>query len=190
MADNKTTDNDIVQQVIAGNINQYSTLIERYQQKLFGYVTYLIYDHDMAADVVQDTFLKAYQSLRSFNPKFKFSSWLFRIAHNEAMNAVKHQSKISIMSELPDDQLPFSVPAGIAEKIDQRILRRDVRHCLRQLAPKYREIIALHYFDDMKYAEIGRILKMPTSTVGIRLKRAKASLKDICSNNGVAYYDK
>ena len=177
------TDEEIVALIIAGNIDAYAEIMARYESKLFRYVRYLIRHQESVDDVVQDTFVKAYQNLQSFNPKYKFSSWIYRIAHNEAINAVR---RLRFVSDQDLDMLPELYDERLTEIVDDKIRQEVVRHCLDQLPQKYREVIQLVYFEDMKYEEVGRILRMPTSTVGVRLSRAKSQLKKICEQKGVS----
>ncbi len=146
------------------------------------YVTYLIHDDAAAADIVQDTFIKTYQNLRSYKPAYKFSSWIYRIAHNETMNALKrgkHHSSADIET-VPE----ATYDPGLAEKIDAGIVRDQVQECLKELEPKYREVVQLVYFEQMKYDEASDVLHVPTSTVGVWLKRAKDKLRSICEQKG------
>ncbi|MCA9327398.1 RNA polymerase sigma factor [Candidatus Saccharibacteria bacterium] len=172
----------IVTRVTGGDSDAYAELMHRYEQKLLRYVVYLLHDEAAAADVVQDTFIKAYQNLRSYKPEYKFSSWIYRIAHNETMNAVrknKHHSDADI-STLPE----LAYDPHLAERIDRGFLKKDVRQCLEALEPKYREVVQLVYFEQMKYDEASDVLHVPTSTVGVWLKRAKDKLRVICSQKG------
>jgi len=178
------TDELIVARVIDGDVDEYAKIMNRYEARLHRYVVYLIHDHTAADDVVQDSFIKAYQNLQGFNPTYKFSSWIYRIAHNEAMNAIKknrrHMTNDDIET-LPD----VGYDQRIEEFIDSSILKSHVHACLAKLNPKYREVIQLVYFERMKYEEVSDILHMPASTVGVWLSRAKAQLKDICKQRGV-----
>ncbi|HPF30878.1 MAG TPA: RNA polymerase sigma factor [Candidatus Saccharibacteria bacterium] len=180
------TDEDIVLKVTNGDIDAYGELMFRYEQKLLRYVIYLTRDQISTMDVVQDTFIKAYQNIRGFNPKFKFSSWIYRIAHNEAMNALKKERHINrnikIESVANNDS-----ESEIIKKIDRAILNNNLKICLDELDNKYREILMLQYFENMKYSEISDILRIPIATVGVRSARAKAILKKICQNKGVNY---
>ncbi len=161
----------------------YRVIIERYQQPLLRYVTYLIHDPETAEDVVQDTFLKAYKNLRGFRPDAKFSSWLYRIAHNAAMDAVKHQSA-SIDDLRAVDEL-ISQDMDIADLVDAHIAASDVAGCLSKLPIKYREAIILFYLRDKSYSEISDVLHISVSAVGVRIYRAKTRLRSICKARGV-----
>lgn len=176
-------DKIIISEIINGNIEAYSEIIKRYESKLIRYVTYLIHDNSAAVDIVQDTFIKIYQNLNNYNNKYKFSSWAYRIAHNETINAIK-KTKHFTDDEIEDLE-DYHYNTTTAEKIDSDIFNKDVQKCIMGLKPKYREVIQLIYFENMKYEEISDILHIPTSTVGVWLSRAKKFLKKICLEKGL-----
>ena len=178
-----SSDELIVASVASGNVDKFADIMDRYEPKLTRYVVYLIHDPATAKDVVQDTFIKAYQNLNSFNPKYKFSSWIYRIAHNEAMNAIKKHR--FLYSEEVDDLPSKEYEQNISELIDDDLLKTNVHDCLKQLETKYREVIQLVYFENMKYDDVSDVLHIPSSTVGVWLSRAKSKLKLICTQKGV-----
>lgn len=182
----KTTDELIIAEVIRGDIDSYGQIMSRYEQKLLRYVIYLARDQINADDVVQDTFIKAYQNLKSFNNKFKFSSWIYRIAHNETMNAIKKENRNAHDLDFENIE-EFSHESDVIKNIDKVILKREINFCLNSLSDKYREVLMLQYFENMKYVEIADILRIPVATVGVRCSRAKNQLKKICQERGVAY---
>jgi RNA polymerase sigma-70 factor, ECF subfamily len=186
MAANKT-DEQIIALVKKGDKDMYALIIERYEQKLLRYAFYLLKDHDAAADVVQDSFIKAFINLQSFNTSKKFSSWIYRIVHNEAINTIKRHNKSNSFSELKKDNEDYAIDYSLDDVIDKNLMKKNVQKCLRHINVKYREIIGLYYFENLKYEEISDILHIPTSTVGVRINRARKILKDICQKQGVSY---
>lgn len=173
------SDEAIVARVTGGDSDAYAELMARYEPKLHRYVTYLIHDPMTAHDVVQETFIKAYEHLQSYKPSYKFSSWLYRIAHNEAINAVKKLRRNvaeSGVEDIPD----VGYEPNLDEQLDAEITKAQVRRCLARLAPKYREVVQLTYFEHMQYDEVSDVLHIPTSTVGVWLMRAKKQLRAIC----------
>ncbi|MFS8118031.1 MAG: RNA polymerase sigma factor [Microcoleus sp.] len=181
------TDSQIITIVLGGDNDAYALIVERYESKLLRYATYILKDYDIASDAVQESFIKAYVNLRSFNLAKQFSPWIYRILHNEAMNIIKRSRKTIALGgadEISDD---FVVHFSTAKSLDKYTLNTDVRKCLAQLDVKYREVLVLTYFDNLKYDEISDILHIPTSTVGVRIRRAKAVLKKVCKSNGVKY---
>lgn len=183
----KTTeksDESIVKLITSGDIDAYGELMARYEQKLLRYVIYLIHDHATAADVVQETFIKTYQNLNGFNAKYKFSSWIYRIAHNEAMNAIKKDRHIAYDVDTETVQ-EATYESTVIQDIDQAILKADMQLCLDKLDIKYREVLMLQYYENMKYSDIADILHIPVATVGVRATRAKAKLRVLCEQKGV-----
>ncbi len=176
-------DESIIARVVAGETDSYRHIMARYEMKLRRYVVVLIHNPTMAEDIVQETFIKAYRSLKGFNPKYKFSSWIYRIAHNEAMNAIKAQRHMvyNDIETLPDELDVRSIEA----LVDRRILEGNVWECLGALDAKYREVVQLVYCEHMKYEEVADILHIPASTVGVWLSRAKKRLRGICEQKGV-----
>lgn len=175
----------IVREVTGGNAEAYGILMERYEARLIRYVSYLIHaDPDSAADIVQETFIKAYQNLRGFDSAYKFSSWIYRIAHNEAMNVVRKDRHLVHDADLEPVALS-EAEEDIAGDMDHAILRDDVAGCLHALEPKYREVLMLQYYEHMKYAEIADVLHIPAATVGVWVSRAKAKMQALCRQKGV-----
>ena len=185
--DQAAKDAALIQRIIKGDTERYADIIARYQQPLLRYAIYLIHDPDMAADVVQISFIKAYRNLRAYNPRYKFSSWLYRIVHNEAMNAVRKAKHTVSESDEPEYIEHFVSENLVEQRIDQDFLRDDMQACLAGLDVKYRDVLWLYYFQGMKYADISTVLHIPAATVGVRIQRAKAALKKICQQKGVTY---
>lgn len=179
--DESSIDVDLVRRITSGEVEVFGDLMKRYEAKLLRYVIYLIHDEALARDVVQETFIKTYQNLRGYNPQYKFSSWVYRIAHNEAMNAVKrHRREIGL-----DDIGEPAQESSIIRDIDREILNSDLNACLDELDERGREVLMLYYYEHMKYDEIADVLRTPTSTVGVWIARAKSRLKKICEQRGV-----
>jgi len=181
------SDSDIITKVINGDVDTFRLIVERYEAKLMRYSIYLLKDYDIASDVVQETFIKSYINLRNFRIGKQFSSWIYRILHNNAMNAIKSNKKTcstAAIDEIGDD---FIKKFETDKIIDKKLLDAKVRKCLDKISVKYQEILELSYFENLKYEEISDILHIPTSTVGVRIRRAKQMLKKICQNEGVEY---
>lgn len=181
------TDSQIVSLVLRGDKDIYSKIVERYEAKLFRYATFLIKDYDMASDLVQDTFIKAYIGLYGFRLDKSFSSWIYRILHNEAMNIIKRNKKVTTLSGKGMTGDEIFVNFSTDKTIDKNLLNDSVRRCLYKIDIKYQEVLSLYYFDYLKYDDISDILHIPISTVGVRIKRAKDELKKICQSEGVKY---
>lgn len=182
------SDADLVAQVIAGDIEVYGELMERYETKLLRYVTYMLGGDYASADVVQETFIKAYTNLRSYKSKYSFSAWIYRIAHNTAINvAKKHKREVTMPDPDIAESLPeFSVPDNLAEDMDQKLLGDQLKVSLTKLTPKYREPLILHVVEGYGYKEIADILKLPINTVATRIRRAKEQMRSLLQIQGVS----
>lgn len=180
----QATDEIVVSRVVAGHPDEFAEIVSRYETKLTRYVIYLTHNNSVARDVVQESFIKAYINLKGFNSKYKFSSWIYRIAHNEAMNAIRREKHIDHSLDV-DDAQDVSYEPTIIQEIDRTILKADVRACLDELEIKYREVLMLQYYENMKYSEIADILHAPPATIGVWAARGKALLKKICQQKGV-----
>jgi len=172
------TDEAIALRVQAGDGEVFGELIERYQAKLSRYARKFLLDPDDAADIVQDIFIKSYQNIQSFDVSRRFSPWIYRIAHNEFVNALKkRQSRGSVFTIDFDTLFPHLTAPDTA---DSAAIERDTRasldRYLDKVSPKYREPLVLYYLEEMDYKEISEILQIPVSTVCLRLARGRASL--------------
>lgn len=120
--------------------------------------------------------IKAYINLNGFNIKKSFSSWVYRILHNEAMNTLK---KYKRETALPDG-FDVADPEHFELELSKEETVRMVRKCLRKIPVLYAEPVALFYLEEKAYDEIGDILRIPTGTVGVRISRAKKAMRSIC----------
>ena len=173
---NIKTDEEIVEIVRADNKELYALLVKRYQTKLMRYAEYLIGDHEKASDAVQQSLIKAYVNLNGFDTKKKFSSWIYRIVHNEAVNSIKKNKKEVPLIEAVD----LSGGKGIEEDLEKKEIIKKAHKCLGQIPVIYSEPLILYYFDERSYEEISDILRIPMGTVAVRINRAKIYMKKIC----------
>ncbi len=175
------TDEEIAREVQQGKTESLGVLIERYEQKLSRYAKKFLSDPEDGKDVIQDVFIKAYTNIKQFNVDKKFSSWIYRIAHNELVNAIKKKNREPIISFDFDTILPHFITSK--ETAESKILDDDLKKTLdtylSKIPTKYREILILYYLQELDYKEISEILKIPQSTVGVRLKRAKIMAKKL-----------
>lgn len=172
----KYKDEEIVELVYKQDKKIYTEIIRRYQEKLRRYIFNIVQDEGKAEDILQETFIKAFINLRGFDKNKKFSSWIYRIAHNESVNIVKKYKKQFSLKE----NLNLDSGIDIEDEFIKKELRGKVRNCLNQIPVDYREVLTLYFFEEKTYEEISEILRMPKSTVGTKIKRAKALMKKIC----------
>ena len=170
------TDEQLVVEIRENNKELYSEIMRRYQTKLSHYLKKFFRSQDELDDVLQEVFIKAYKNLYGFDVDKKFSSWIYRIAHNEALNYLKkHSKEINVeMEELEivDDKL------DLKDKIDHAFLKERIERALSSLKLKYREPLILYFFEQKSYEEITDILRVPRNTVGTLIARGKKQLKE------------
>jgi len=170
------TDEELVKKTCHEDKEYYEAIVLRYQKKLIDYAYYLMGDGQKAEDVVQESFIKAFENLKGFNLNKKFSSWIYRIVHNQAINQIKKTRK-----EFPlFENVYFLDRQNVENDFIKKEDILEVRNCLKKLSFKYKEPLILFYFEEKSYEEISDILRIPISTVGVRIRRAKAQLKKLC----------
>jgi len=172
----KLTDEQVVDYVRTKDQESYLEIVLRYQDKLMRYANSLTRDEQKSADIVQNSFIKAFVNLNSFNTKMKFSSWIYRIVHNEAMNEfVKHKNEIPMLEDMD-----FASSEDVAADFDKKETQERVRKCLSEIPLLYSEPLSLFFLEEKSYEEISDILRLPIGTVGTRINRAKILMKKIC----------
>lgn len=178
-------DEEIVVRIIQGDKELIGELIDRYENKLTRYVRRFTQESEDVSDIIQIVFTKAYMNLQSFDVTRSFNSWIYRIAHNESVTHLKKRSGNKITFIDFDTFLPYFFAK---ETSDDRTRARENKEALdgslSAISPKYREVLVLYYYDELSYQEIADILRIPTATVGVRIKRGKDALqKQLLNNN-------
>lgn len=173
------SDEALVVEIRIKDKERYVELVKRYQGKLLRYAAYLVHDEQKALDIVQDSFIKAYINLNGFDAKKKFSSWLYRIVHNQAMNYVKkYRKEVPILEDMD-----YQSNENIEESYIKKEIQQQAQGCLREMPVLYSEPLALYYLDGKSYDEISDILRIPMGTVATRMNRGKVLMKKLCQRN-------
>jgi RNA polymerase sigma-70 factor (ECF subfamily) len=180
------TDEEIARLVQQGNVEIFAELAARYEQKLKRYgKKFLSGDLASVEDAVQESFLKIYRNIKSYDSQRKFSSWVYRIAHNEFINVLKKKEKGALLFFDPDVIFPHPVAKERADKeVEDHLTAQAIEKCLGRMSFKYREVLVLYYLEEKSYEEIADILRIPVSTVGVRLKRGREAAQKICLKLG------
>ena len=166
----------LVRETLGGKLRAFEELVDRYQHQVYNVAFRITGDAADAEDVAQSAFLKAFEKLSQFNPKFKFFSWLYRIAVNEALNSEKRRHHHDVLEE--------SEVAG--EEIDEQVDRDGiVQRCIQRLPPDQRTVVILRHFEDLSYEEISRTLRLPLKTVKSRLFSARTVLRELLTQQGL-----
>lgn len=167
------TDEELVLRIREGEITAFELLIRRYQNKLIRFVMRLVWDHHTAEEVVSDTFFAVYRYVNRIDIQKKFTTYLFEIAKNTAISALRKKKQTLSLTAIDD----FAADEFIYEYVAQREKKAQIAKAIAHLDLRYQRVIRLYYFDDLSYEQIGRILKLPVNTVRTHLRRAKDELK-------------
>ena len=171
------SDEQIIEVIRVENKGLYSEIIKRYQKKLSHYLRKFVYNPDELEDVLQVIFVKTYKNLFSFNTNKKFSSWIYKIAHNEAINHIK---KNSTNHQISLDKVEYQIidkSVNLDNDFDKILLKEQIENSLNLLKLKYKEPLILFYLEQKSYEEISDILRIPKNTVGTLISRGRKILK-------------
>jgi len=185
------TDQELVALALADQ-KDFLFLVKRYQNQLIQYICRIsnVAKED-AEDILQEVFLKVYRNLNSYNPKLKFSSWIYRITHNEVISAYRKKKN---RPQTIDLDLDFNLIETLAddfdikEKIDQNFLKEKISQVLLKMDHKYAEVLVLYYFEQKDYQEISDIIKKPKGTVATYLNRAKKQFNKILTKENIKFH--
>lgn len=173
----------IVQRVLRGDVNAFEKLVLEYEKSVYAITQRMTGNAEDAADMTQETFIKAYNSLSSFRGDSKFSVWLYRIATNVCLDFLRSRSRKPTVSLSVEDDDGEEVELDIAdesqspERLLERGLTRDaVRRGLDALSPEYRQILLLREIQGLSYEEIADVLTLEVGTVKSRIFRARKRL--------------
>lgn len=187
---NIISDEQLVEYILIKDKEYFSELIDRYQVKLTRYIRRITnVENEDVEDILQNSFIRAYQNLHNFDSSLKFSSWIYRIVHNEVIDIhrktnSKGRDKLIgvdeyVIQNIRDDFNAMSL-------VDTEIFIEHTKRALSNINHKYRDVIVLRYFEERDYREISDILKKPMNTVATLLSRAKKQLRkelNVISNN-------
>ena len=183
------TDVELIAKAISGREDGFEELVRRYQRPITNYVFRMLNDYDASLDVTQEVFIKVYNSLARYSSEYKFSTWLYRIAHNAAIDYIRRRSphELSIETENKDGayQLQIESPNPTPEQDRERSeWRTEIEAVVKCLPAVYRELILLRHSQDLSYDEIAEITALPLGTVKNRLFRAREMMREIFIERG------
>lgn len=171
--------------ILAGNTHEFHDLIRPYERSAYGMALSMLKNEADAEDVVQEAFLKAFRSLRSFRAESKFSTWLLSITLNEARNRLRRKNavKMESLDDSPDEQENIS-PALLrdwreipSETLERMEVRQMLQEAITSLPPIYREVLLLRDIEELSINESAEVLCITESSVKVRLHRARMMLQ-------------
>ena len=168
------TDAEVIQRVLDGDADQFGVLVDRYGDEFARYAAYMTGSEDDAADVIQESLVRAFRSLRRCQDRANFKGWLFRIVSNQCKTHVSRRRRRSVESLDEASEIPaVENPGADAEAAD---VRRRVREALQELAPEQREALVLKYVEGLSLPEMAERLSVGVSALKMRLLRARREL--------------
>ena len=176
-------DRQLIAECLGGQRDAFGLLVTRYQARLYNAAIRLVDNPEDAADVVQDAFLNAFQSLHSFKGDAEFFTWLYRIAFNTAIS-LKRKKRATVSLEAagpdggidPDDPSEYVKPGLALERSEDE---RQLQDAMVRLSHEHREVLVLKDIEGMRYEDIAEILKVPIGTIRSRLHRARLELREL-----------
>ncbi len=180
------SDSDLVVYVRTQDQEAYRHLIDRFAAKIIRYASFLLQGNSIdPEEMAQEIFVKAFVNLHQFDIKRSFSTWLYRIAHNETMNAIfKHKRGHDSLKEIDVQDENATDPL---EHLDSQKKATLLGCCLAKLPEKYRSPLVFFYLEQESYITISDILQIPVATVGTLIHRGRLLLKGICKQEGLHY---
>jgi RNA polymerase sigma factor (sigma-70 family) len=170
-------DNELISQILTGNMNAFTFLVNRYQKLVVHITGRLIQRQEEIEDISQEVFVKVYQNLSKYRNECKLSTWIATIAYNSSINYLNKYKK-GKGSEIDDTNLTQFVTKYQSDNYEQIDLHRYIRNQIELLPVHYRTVVTLFHLEEFSYLEIEQITGMPEGTVKSYLYRAKAILKE------------
>jgi len=184
------TDASLVEQALAGSQEAYRVLVERHGRPVLTLIARMVRDQGVAEELAQDAFVKAFGALRSFDPAYKFSNWMLRIAHNVAIDHLRKARPpvVSIDDNASGRDLADVLADGREPSAFEHAVRgdfmADLEAALARLRPEFRRLVVMRYIEDLSYEDIAEVVGLPLGTVKSHLHRARAALGKLLVESG------
>jgi RNA polymerase sigma-70 factor, ECF subfamily len=181
----------LVARAVGGSEEACRRLVERYQRPLYALILRMVREPAVAEELAQDAFVKAFGALGRFDPRWKLSSWLFKIAHNTAIDHLRRREPPSVSLSPPEADGP-DYAAALADPdapdpqrtAERRDLAREIERSMGRLRPEYREVLVLRFEEGLAYEEIAEVLALPLGTVKTHIHRARKELAALLAAAG------
>ncbi|CAN5479051.1 RNA polymerase sigma factor [soil metagenome] len=177
------TDSEIIEQILNGDKNKYEIFMRRYNQRLFRISRSYINDDDEVQDILQESYIKAYENLAAFKNRSAFSTWLTRIVINETLARINKRKKYNYinLNDQEDKGLISYLPAddmNPEEEASNNELKEALENVIDNLPPKYRTVFVMREIEKMSISETSESLRITEGNVKVRLNRAKELLRN------------
>ena len=184
----RLTDQEVVLLARSGREAAYRELIRRYERPVFALLFRMVRDRELAEDLSQETFIKALNAIESYRPEFKFSSWIFKIANNAAIDHLRRRELDTLSldgsphAETPEAMQATALQIGARQEspldtVEAKELGSEIEEAIGRLRPEYRSCILLRHVEGRAYEEIAEMLDLPLGTVKTYIHRARNELR-------------
>ena len=180
-------DSELIALVLKGNRRAFEGIVLRYQKLVFNVIYQLVKNQETAADMTQETFLKAFQALPSFRTGSPMRPWLLRIASNSALNYLRSLKPAQSLEQLLED-LPALEPAShdnVESQVEFKLTEERLANVLATLQPQHRHLFLLRYQHDLSYEEISVVLDQPVTTIKSLLFRVRSKVRQLMTKNAI-----
>lgn len=181
---NHRSEESLIQQALEGDQKAYNELFESHKQAIFHIIVKIVRNNEEAKDLVQETFIKAFGSLKSYNPTYRFTTWLYKIAANSSIDFIRKRKILTYSLDQPldtrDGQVSIEVPDMSyhpGRDLSAKRQHVSIEKAINSLPDKYRDVIVKRHKEDKSYEEIAKLLNVPVGTVKARIFRARELLK-------------
>jgi RNA polymerase sigma-70 factor (ECF subfamily) len=178
-------DRTLVARILGGDRDRFTELVTRYEKRVINYVYRITHRYEDAHDLAQEIFVKVYLALDRYDPKYQFSTWLFRIAQNSAIDALRKKAISEVSLSKPPDEESGGKEREFADDgispyraLKNKQLAAAIDAAVEKSPRDYRELIQLRHFAELSYEEIASMKKLPLGTVKNKLFRARNLLKE------------
>jgi RNA polymerase sigma factor (sigma-70 family) len=178
--------NDIlnhIDQVLQGNLNAFTYIVDRHKDRAYNLAFRICCNREEAEEITQDSFLKAYRALGSFQRKSSFSTWLYRIVYNTAVSYIRIRKKeILSLEDFPVDATDFIGTSASEEEAEEEYRRSLINFAFQKISEDDRSLITLHYYEEMSTEEISEVTGISKSNIKVKLFRARQKMFQIFEN--------
>ena len=188
MSEPERSDKELVRLCLKGQERAAYELVSRYQRPVFSFIHRMVRDRELAEDLAQETFVRAFDNLRKYDPAYKFSSWLFKVGHNLTVDHIRKRELNTVSIHGAPDAVTADRQEATAvtlesdferpdERLEARELGEEIEDAIGQLRPEYRTAILLRHVEGHSYDEIAGIMEIPLGTVKTYIHRARGELQ-------------
>jgi len=182
-------DREVVELAKAGKEDAYRELLRRYERPVFSLIYRMVRQHALAEDLAQETFIKVLNALETYRPEYKFSSWIFKIANNAAIDQLRRRELDTLsLDGAPDARTAEEIEATALqatdhgesplEELESRETGAAIERAIGRLRPEYRTCILLRHVEGRSYEEIAEVMDLPLGTVKTYIHRARLELRE------------